>query len=44
MVLQLNPNYHTIADFRKYMRAFAIMFRLYSVLGDAGLLGKTPLV
>ena len=42
---QLQPNYHTIADFRK-MHALPLqhMFRLYvQFLSDAGLLGKTTI-
>ena len=41
----LQPNYHTIADFRKvHAVALQNMFRLYvQFLGDAGLLGKTTI-
>ena len=41
----LQPNYHTIADFRKTHAApLQSMFRLYvQFLGDAGLLGKTTI-
>jgi len=41
----LQPNYHTIADFRKVHAApLKAMFRLYvQFLGDAGLLGKTTI-
>ena len=39
----LQPNYHTIADFRKlHAKPLQAMFKLYVLfLGDAGLLGKT---
>ena len=42
---QLQPNYHTIADFRKvHALPLQHMFRLYvHFLGDAGLLGKTTI-
>src|SRR3982750_2534397 len=41
----LQPNYHTIADFRKlHAMPLQSMFRLYvHFLGDAGLLGKTTI-
>ena len=41
----LQPNYHTIADFRKvHAVALQYMFKLYVLfLGDAGLLGKTTI-
>lgn len=41
----LQPNYHTIADFRKlHAVALQSMFKLYvHFLGDAGLLGKTTI-
>ena len=41
----LQPNYHTIADFRKvHAVPLQSMFRLYVLfLGDAGLLGKTTI-
>jgi len=41
----LQPNYHTIADFRKlHSKPLQNMFRLYvQFLGDAGLLGKTTI-
>ncbi len=41
----LQPNYHTIADFRKiHGAALQSMFRLYiQFLSDAGLLGKTTI-
>src|SRR5664279_241748 len=43
LLQNLQPNYHTIADFRKVHAApLQSMFRLYvQFLGDAGLLGKT---
>jgi transposase len=43
LLQNLQPNYHTIADFRKvHVRSLQNMFRLYvQFLGDAGLLGKT---
>ena len=42
LLKQLQPNYHTIADFRKlHSQALQNMFRLYvHFLSDAGLLGK----
>jgi len=42
LLKQLQPNYHTIADFRKLnCKALQNMFRLYvHFLSDAGLLGK----
>ena len=45
LLQNLNPNYHTIADFRKVHAApLQAMFRLYvQFLGDAGLLGKTTI-
>ena len=41
----LQPNYHSIADFRKVNgRGLQMMFRLYvQFLGDAGLLGRTTI-
>ena len=41
----LQPNYHTIADFRKlHAQPLQNMFRLYvQFLGDTGLLGKTTI-
>ncbi len=41
----LQPNYHTIADFRKvHAKPLQLMFKLYvQFLGDAGLLGKTTI-
>lgn len=45
LLQSLQPNYHTIADFRK-LHAIALqsMFRLYvQFLSDAGLLGKTTI-
>ena len=41
----LQPNYHTIADFRKdHAKPLQAMFRLYvQFLGDADLLGKTTI-
>ena len=41
----LQPNYHTIADFRKvHGKPLQSMFKLYvQFLGDAGLLGKTTI-
>ena len=41
----LQPNYHTIADFRKvHAKPLQAMFKLYvQFLGDAGLLGKTTI-
>ena len=43
LLKQLQPNYHTIADFRKqHSQALQNLFRLYvHFLSDAGLLGKT---
>ena len=43
LIHQLQPNYHTIADFRKqHPQALQNMFKLYvHFLSDAGLLGKT---
>ena len=45
LLKQLQPNYHTIADFRKvHVKALKNMFRLYvQFLGEAGLLGKTTI-
>ena len=45
LLQNLQPNYHTIADFRKVHAApLQAMFRLYvQFLGDAGLLGKTTI-
>src|SRR5450432_3891692 len=45
LLQSLQPNYHTIADFRKlHSRPLQSMFRLYvQFLGDAGLLGKTTI-
>ena len=45
LLQQLQPNYHTIADFRKaHARPLQHMFKLYvQFLGDAGLLGKTTI-
>ncbi|WP_262713648.1 transposase [Panacibacter ginsenosidivorans] len=45
LLQNLQPNYHTIADFRKlHGVALQSMFRLYiQFLGDAGLLGKTTI-
>lgn len=45
LLQQLQPNYHTIADFRKiHAPALQNMFKLYvQFLGDAGLLGKTTI-
>jgi len=45
LLQSLQPNYHTIADFRKlHFRPLQNMFRLYvQFLGDAGLLGKTTI-
>ena len=42
---QLQPNYHTIADFRKlHPKALQNMFRLYvHFLSDAGLVGKSTI-
>ena len=42
---QLQPNYHTIADFRKaHAQPLLSMFKLYvQFLNDAGLLGKTTI-
>ena len=43
LLKQLQPNYHSIADFRKlHGKALQNMFRLYvHFLSDTGLLGKT---
>lgn len=45
LVRQLQPNYHTIADFRKdHVQALKNLFKLYvQFLGDAGLLGKNTI-
>ena len=45
LLKQLQPNYHTIADFRKnHAQALKHLFRLYvQFLGDAGLLGKNAI-
>ena len=45
LLKQLQPNYHTIADFRKlHSKALQNMFRLYvHFLSDAGLLGKSTI-
>ena len=45
LLQQLQPNYHTIADFRKlHSKALQNMFRLYvHFLSDAGLLGKSTI-
>jgi transposase len=45
LLQNLQPNYHTIADFRKlHSMALQNMFRLYvQFLGDADLLGKTTI-
>ena len=45
LLKQLQPNYHTIADFRKlHCKALQNMFRLYvHFLSDAGLLGKNTI-
>ena len=45
LMQNLQPNYHTIADFRKvHGLALKNMFRLYvQFLGDSGLLGKTTI-
>src|SRR5450432_788921 len=45
LLQSLQPNYHTIADFRKvHAASLQSMFRLYvQFLGDAGLLGKTTI-
>ncbi len=45
LLQNLQPNYHTIADFRKlHPKSLQSMFRLYvQFLGDAGLLGKTTI-
>ena len=45
LLQSLQPNYHTIADFRKlHCMPLQNMFRLYvQFLGDAGLLGKTTI-
>ncbi len=45
LLQSLQPNYHTIADFRKlHAKPLQCMFRLYvQFLGDAGLLGKSTI-
>jgi len=45
LLQSLQPNYHTIADFRKvHAKPLQSMFKLYvQFLGDAGLLGKTTI-
>ena len=45
LIQNLQPNYHTIADFRKlHAKPLQSMFRLYvQFLGDADLLGKTTI-
>lgn len=45
LLQSLQPNYHTIADFRKlHAKPLQCMFRLYvQFLGNAGLLGKTTI-
>lgn len=45
LLKELQPNYHTIADFRKlHSKALQNMFRLYvHFLSDAGLLGKSTI-
>jgi transposase len=45
LLQNLQPNYHTIADFRKlHVKALESMFKLYVLfLNDAGLLGKTTI-
>ena len=45
LLKQLQPNYHTIADFRKaHAQPLKALFRLYvQFLGDAGLLGKSTI-
>ena len=45
LLQQLQPNYHSIADFRKvHAQPLQHMFKLYvQFLGDAGLLGKTTI-
>lgn len=45
LLQNLQPNYHTIADFRKlHVQQLQSMFRLYvQFLDDAGLLGKTTI-
>ena len=45
LLQSLQPNYHTIADFRKvHPKPLQSMFRLYvQFLGDAGLLSKTTI-
>ena len=45
LLKQLQPNYHTISDFRKlHAQPLKHLFRLYvQFLGDAGLLGKTTI-
>jgi len=45
LLQQLQPNYHTIADFRKvHAKPLVSMFKLYvQFLSEAGLLGKTTI-
>ena len=45
LLQSLQPNYHTIADFRKlHAKPLQSMFRFYvQFMGDAGLLGKTTI-
>ena len=45
LLQSLQPNYHTIADFRKlHAKPLQAMFKLYvHFLGEAGLLGKTTI-
>jgi len=45
LLQNLQPNYHTIADFRKvHAKPLQTMFKLYvQFVGDAGLLGKTTI-
>ncbi len=45
LLKNLQPNYHTIADFRKlHAQALQSMFKIYvQFLSDAGLLGKTTI-
>jgi len=45
LLQNLQPNYHTISDFRKlHAKALQLMFRLYvHFLSEAGLLGKTTI-
>jgi transposase len=45
LLQNLQPNYHTIADFRKaHANSLQAMFRLYvQFMNDAGLLGKTTI-